>query len=206
MLTLIGRELRDNFPYLILAGFFSLCMVAIAIVSAYWGIPWVSLPLSVIMGIILVVLYTTLGAVQMYADRTNRVSSLVATLAATRSRILMARVLAGGAVILATLMPLLITAVAIMSLEDAPLALYRGTIAEVFVTVVLASFACYCVGLSLGWTTIKAFPVLGLLFLMALPVLFVIIKGFVLTAIVLLLLFSVACLVHVWYRFTSVSL
>ena len=206
MLTLIGRELRDNFAHLILTGFFSLCTVAIAIVSAYWGIAWASLPISVIMGIILVVLYTTLGAAQMYTDRTNRISSLLATLAATRSRILAARVLAGAAIIVATLVPLLITAVAIMSLEDAPLALYRGTIAEVFVTVVLTSFACYCVGLLLGWTTIKAFPALGILFLATLIVLLVIIKGFVLPAIVLLLLFSVACLVHVWYRFTSLSL
>jgi len=206
MLTLIGRELRDNLAHLILAGSFSFCTVAIAIVTAYWGISWISLPISGIMGIILVVLYTSLGAVQMYTDRTNRVSSLLATLAATRSRILAARVLTGSLIILATLVPPLITAVAIMSLEEAPLVFYRATIAEVFATVVLTSFACYCVGLLLGWTTIKAFPVFGLLFLMALVVLLVVIKGFVLTAIVLLLLFSVACLAHVWCRFTSLPL
>jgi hypothetical protein len=206
MLTLIGRELRDNFAHLILAGFFSLCTVAIAIVSVYWGIAWASLPISVIMGIILVVLYTTLGAAQMYMDRANRISSLLATLAATRSRILAARVLAGATIILTTLVPLLITAVAIAHLEDAPLAFYRGVIAEVFAAVALTGFACYCVGLLLGWTAIKAFPALGILFLATLVVLLVVIKGFVLTAIVLLLLFSVACLAHVWYRFTSVSL
>jgi len=206
MLTLIGRELRDNLAHLILTAFFSLCTVAIAIVTAYWGIPSAGLLIAVIMGIILVILYTTLGAAQMYTDRANRVSSLLATLAATRGRILVARVLAGVLIILASLAPLLITAVAIASLEDMPLAFYRGTIAEVFATAVLASFACYCVGLLLGWTTIKAFPVLGLLFLMALVVLLVVIKGFVPTAIVLLLLFSIACLVHVWYRFTSLPL
>jgi len=204
MLTLIGRELRDNFAHLILAGFFSLCTVAIAIVTAYWGISWVSLPISGIMGIILVVLYTTLGAAQMYTDRANRISSVLATLAATRSRILAARVLAGAAIIVATLVPLLITAVAIMSLEDAPLAFYRGVIAEVFAALVLTSFACYCVGLLLGWTAIKA--ALGVLLLAALVVLLVVIKGFVLPAIVLLLLFSVACLAHLWYRFTSIPL
>jgi hypothetical protein len=206
MLTLIGRELRDNFVHLVLAGFISLCTIVIAILTAYWRIAWTSLGIAMVMGIILVILFATLGAAQMYTDRANRISSVLATLAATRSRILVARVLAGAMVILATLVPLLITAIAIAHLEDAPLALYWGTIAEVFATVVLTSFACYCVGLLLGWTTIKAFPALGMLFLMALVVLFVVIKGFVLLAIVLLLLFSVACLAHVWYRFTSVSL
>jgi len=206
MLTLIAREFRDNLACLILTGFHSLFTIAIAIVSAYWGIPWAGLLIAVIMGIILAILFTTLGAVQMYTDRANRVSSLLATLATTRSRILAARVLAGAMVILTTLVALLITAVAIASLEDAPLALYRSTIAEVFATVVLTSFACYCVGLLLGWTAIKAFPALGMLFLMALVVLLVVIKGFVLPAIVLLVLFSVACLAHVWYRFTSISL
>jgi len=206
MLTLIGRELRDNFAHLILAAFFSLCTVAIAIVTAYWGIAWASLGIAMMMGIILVILFTTLGATQMYTDRVNRISSLLATLAATRGRILVARVLAGVLIILATLVPLLITAVAIASLEDMPLAFYRGTIAEVFATVVLTSFACYCIGLLCGWTAIKAFPGLGMLLLTALVVLLVVIKGFVLPAIVLLLLFSVACLAHVWYRFTSLSL
>ena len=206
MLTLIGRELRDNLAYLILAGFSSLFTIAVAVVSVYWGIAWAGLGLDAIMGVTLAILLSTVGAAQMYTDRANRVSSLLASLATTRGRILAARVLAGALIILASLVPPLVTAVAIMSIEDAPLAFYRGAIAEVFATAVLASFACYCVGLLLGWTTIKAFPILGLLFLMALVVLLVVIKGFVPTAIVLLLLFSIACLVHVWYRFTSLPL
>lgn len=131
---------------------------------------------------------------------------MLAASAVTRSRILAARVLAGAAIILMMLVPLLITAVAILHFTSLPPTWYGRTIAEVFVTVALTGFACYCVGLLMGWTANKVFPALSVLFGMVLVMLFVTVKGFGALAIVLLLLFCTAALLRVWYRFTSISL
>lgn len=206
MLTLIGRELRDHVIYVVLAGFVSFVTVVTAILAAAWGIVAAGPKLGAGMVVVLFLLFCVLGAAQMYTDRANRISALLATSAVTRSRILAARVLAGAAIILAALVPLLITAVAILYFTDEPLVFYRGALAEVFTTAALASFACYCVGLLFGWTANKAIPVLGVLFGTLLLVLLVVVKGLGLAAIVVLLLFSIAALLRVWYRFTSISL
>jgi len=84
--------------------------------------------------------------------------------------------------------------------------LYRRTIVGVFTTAALTSFACYCVGLLMGWTANRAIPALSILFGIVLLMLLVVIKGFGMAAIGLLLLFSFAALIRVWYRFTSISL
>jgi len=206
MLTLIGRELQDHFVYIVLAGLITVGTILIVILIAAWGVAEIggvavagTIPL-------LLALFCVLGAAQMYTDRANRISSLLATSAVTRSRILAARVVAGAAIILTMLVPLLITAVAILYLVGAPLAWYWRTIAEISTTVALTGFACYCVGLLLGWTANKAFPALGVLFGILLVMLLVIVKGFGMPAIMLLLLFSIAALLHVWYRFTSIPL
>lgn len=206
MLTLIKRELQDHAVHIVLAALICVGMVGQVILTTYWGVAGVGLGIDAAAMVILLVLFCMLGAAQMYTDRANRVSALLATLAVTRTRILAARVLAGAAIILAMLVPLLITAVAILYVTGAPLALYWGTIAEVSTAVVLTSLACYCVGLLMGWTTNKAIPAVSALFGILLIMLLVVVKGFGISAMVLLLLFSIASLLRVWYWFTSVSL
>jgi hypothetical protein len=206
MWTLIGRELWDHGLYIMLTGLISACAVAVAIATAYWNIVVPGLGIVAGMAVTLFFVFCTLGTAQMYGDRANRISGLLGTLAATRSRILAARVLAGVAVILLGLVPLLIAAAANLYFADIPLAFYRGTLVEVFMAAILTGFTCYCMGLSLGWTTSKTIPVLGLFFSTTLFVLLVAAKGFWLQGIVLLLLLCIAILTRVWYRFTSVSL
>ncbi len=206
MLTLISRELQDNFVYIMLAGLVTVGTVIIAVLTAIWGIVWAGPMIALGMMPLLLALFSMLGAAQMYTDRANRISALLATSAATRSCILAARILAGAVIILAMLVPLLITTVAIAHLTGAPLELYWRTIAQVSTTVALTGFACYCVGLLLGWTANKVFPALGVLFGILLVMLLVVVKGAGMPAITLLLLFCIAALLRVWYRFTSISL
>jgi ABC-type transport system involved in multi-copper enzyme maturation permease subunit len=206
MLTLIGRELQDHLVHIVLAGLVSLGTILVAILIAAWGLVEISGVVVAMMVPVLLVIFSTLGTVQMYADRANRISALLATTAVTRSRILAGKVLAGVAIIAAALVPLLIMAVALLYFTGKPLAFYWRIIAKVFTTAVLAGFACHCAGLLLGWTTNKMVPVLSVLFGTLLVVLLVVVKGFGLAAIALLLLFSVAALLRVWHEFTSVSL
>lgn len=206
MLTLIGRELRDQAVHIVLAGLISAWAIAVVIATAAWGVVGPGLQILAGMTVVLFFVFCTLGTSQMYTDRANRISGLLGTLATTRGRIVAAKVLAGVAVILLNLVPLLITVVAVLYYIGKPLAFHRGMLLEVFVTTALAGFACYCIGLSMGWTTSKTIPVLGLLLFVVLLVLLVVVKGFALLAIVLLLLLCVASLLRVWHRFASISL
>lgn len=206
MHALILRELQDHIVYILLLGFVVAMAAASAILTGLWGISRVS---PVIVGAtmpILLVLFCSLGASQMYTDRANRISALLATSAATRNRILTARVLSGVAIMAPTLATLLITALGVLYFDMTPLGLYRGMIVEISLTAALASFAGYCVGLSTGWTLNRTAPTVGIFLGAAMVMLLVIVKGFWLSTTLLLLLLSVAALVHVWHRFTSTSL
>ncbi|MBN1509999.1 MAG: hypothetical protein JW955_24350 [Sedimentisphaerales bacterium] len=206
MWTLIGRELRDHAPHIVLAGFVSTFTIIIAAVVATWGMTEVWQGIAAAMMPLLFAVFCMLGTSQMYTDRANRVSALLATSAVTRNGILAARVLSGALVILATLVPILITILVILWMIGSPLSLRWGAIVEVFTTAVLASFACYCAGLLSGWTANRVIPVLGIFFGVLLLLLLVVVKGMGIAAILLLVLFSVACLSNVWHRYTSVSL
>jgi len=205
MLALIQRELQDHLVYIVLAGLIVAVMIAVAILTACWGMAPAGLGIGGAATALLLALFCLLGAAQMYADRANRISALLATLAVTRTRILAARVLTAVVLISAIFVPLLVTVVAILYSIGTPLTLYRGTIAEVSVTLVLTCLAGHCIGLLAGWTANRTIPALSVLFGMLLLMSFVIVKGFGLAAIGLLLLFIVASLLHVWHRFTSVS-
>ena len=206
MLTLIHRELRDHFLYVVLIGLVSLGVIAIAILTAYWGVAIAGLGIGGAAMALLLALFAMLGVSQMYTDRAHRISALVATLATTRTRILAARILTAVVLIIAMLVPLLVTAVAIMHSLQLPLGFFRGTIAGVFVTSVLTCLAGYCVGLLTGWTSNRALPAISVLVGTPLVMLLVAVKGFGWAAIGLLSLFIIASLFLVWRRFTSVAL
>jgi hypothetical protein len=206
MWTLMGRELRDHASHIVLAGVVSAFTVAIAAVIAAWGITEAWPMIIAAMMPLLFVVFCMLGTSQMYTDRANRVSALLATSAATRGGILAARVLSGALVILAVLIPILIAVLVIHWMIGSPLSVRWVAIVEASTTALLASFACYCAGLLSGWTTNKVLPVLAIFFGALLPLLLVVVKGLGIAAILLLLLFSVTCLLNVWHRYTSVSL
>jgi hypothetical protein len=206
MRALIVRELQDHVVYVVLLSLVVAMAVVAAILTGIWGITEVS---PVIVGAtmpMLLVLFCTLGVSQMYTDRAHRISALLATSAATRSRIMAARVLAGVAIMLPALVALLITALSVLYFDRTPLHLYRGMIVEISVTAALASFAGYCVGLLAGWTLNRTMTTLSIFFGTVLVMLLVIVKGFWMPAAAILLLFSVAALIRVWCRFTSIAL
>jgi len=206
VLALIQRELQDHLVYIILAGLIVAVMITVAILTAYWGMAPAGLGIGGAATALLTALFCLLGASQMYTDRANRISSLLATLAVTRTRILAGRVLTAVVLIAAIFVPLLVTAVAVLYSTDAPVTFYRGIIAEVSVTLALTCLASYCIGLLMGWTANRTIPSLSVLVGMLLVMSFIFVKGFDVAAIGLLLLFIVASLLHVWHRFTSVSL
>jgi hypothetical protein len=216
MFTLIKREIRDHIAYLILAA----CLAGIFV---FISVPVISrlgsfrnrgnpdpqaftVGVGVPLMIIVVIGICGLGAAQMYLDRTRKISAFLSTLAVSRGRILIARIVTGILVILTFLVPLTVTVVILFRLYAPPVLFPGGMLFEIFLTVYLMAFACYCIGLQTGWNSSPITPSLGGLFLTVIFITLVFIKGFGLQIVVILVLFIIASLIRIWHMFMKTSL
>ena len=210
MFALIKREIQDHIVYFIGAAAFSaiFILILISVIHNYdprnpevfsigFGVPAVTL---VIIGI------CAMGAAQMYLDKTRKISALLSTLAVSRSRILLARIITGILAILTLLVPLTIAAVTLLRLYVPPVLIYPGMVFEISLTVFLMVFACYCLGLQTGWNSGKIVPTLGGIALTCILVPLILVKGFGLHIVVILVLFIVASLLRTWHTFMTTSL
>jgi len=206
VLSLIGREIRDQLVYVLAPCVISLMVIGIGVFTFVWGIQEASVYFGGILIAFVFLGFSILGAAQMYGDRANRVSALLSTLAATREKILLSRVIVGGLTVLAALIPVFITAVVLLQLYVPPFEFYSGVVVEVSVALILAGFLCYCVGLQTGWTTSRVVLVGGTLFVTSACASLIAIKGFGPQALLILVLLSAALLVRTWSQFVSRSL
>ena len=216
MFTLIKREIEDHIAYFIGAGIISGILIVLSILAISDQEPsdpivFVGLGISAI--IVLIIGLPGMGASQMYTDRTRRISAFLCGLPVTRNQILAARIITGILAILTFLLPVTITAVILLRLfaPTGPIysvysSVYSGFIFDIFITVFLMSFACYCLGLQTGWTSSRITPTLGGVALAFMLVPLIIVKGFGLHIAFILVLFIIASLIRTWHRFTSTSL
>jgi len=217
MFTLIKREIRDHIVYFILVAVLAavFILMSIPVVSRYAaikgsrydrGAPGFAVGIGVPVVAIVIIGICGLGAAQMYLDRTRKISAFLSTLAVSRSRILLAKIITGILVILTLLVPLAITAVILLRLYVPPVLIYPGMVFEIFVAVFLMAFACYCIGLQTGWNSNAITPSLGALFLAGIFIPLILIKGFSLQIVVILVLFIIASLIRIWHTFMTTSL
>ena len=213
MFALIKREVRDHIVYFIGAAAFSAVFIIMAIsilhnydhqrrppaFSIVLGIPALTI---VIFGI------CAMGSTQMYLDRTRKISALLSTLATSRNRILLARIITGILAILTLLVPLIITAVILVRFFTLliPFPMFGGMVFDISITVFLMALACYCIGLQSGWNSNPLTPSLGALCLTCILLPLIIVKGFGLHIVVILVLFIVASLIRTWHTFMTTSL
>jgi hypothetical protein len=210
MFTLIKREIQDHLTYFIGAVVFSAVLIAmsISLIHKYdpKDPPLFSTGLGIPVAIIVMLVFYAMGATQMYIDRTRNISALLSTLAVSRSRILLARIIAGVLAILTLLAPLTIAAAILSRIFNSPISMYPGMVLEISITALLIAFACYCIGLQTGWNSNPITPSLGGLALTCILVSLILVKGFGLHIVIILLLFIVASLVRTWHTFMSTSL
>jgi hypothetical protein len=218
MFTLIKREILDHIVYFIGAAVLSaiFIVITISIISQYEssqsrgynsgdtevfrvgiGVPIIAVVVIGICG---------LGVTQMYLDRNRKISAFLSTLAVSRGRILLAKIITGILVILTLLMPLAVTAVVLLHLYTPSVLNFSGMVFEIFVAVFLMAFACYCIGLQTGWTSGKVAPTLGGIVLACILIPFILVKGFGLQIVVILVLFIIASLIRTWHTFMTTSL
>ena len=206
MLSLIWREIRDNIVGVVTPCLAGVIMIALAVhITVSQGVPHIVAPLGMLTFVLLIG-FCALGAAQMYGDRANRISSLLSTRGVTRRRIFAARVLVGVLTVLVSFVPVALTITILLWMSVPFLVFYWRLIVGLSVTAILMGIACHCIGLLIGWTTSKAWLLVGNLLLAALLVSLVWIKGFGPDVAVLLLLLIGAMLVRVWRTFAAASL
>lgn len=218
MFTLIKREIQDYIVYFIGAAVLSAILIVftISMIRQYESFqrrdynPGHLDVFSVGVGIptfaIIVIGICGLGVSQMYLDRNRKISTFLSTLAVSRNRILLAKIITGILVILTLLVPLTVTSVVLLRLYVPPILIYPGIVFEIFVAVFLMAFACYCIGLQTGWTSGKVAPTLGGIALACIFIPLILIKGFGLQIVVILVLFIIASLIRIWNTFMTTSL
>lgn len=205
MLALIAREIRDQMVYIGACCSLSAIMIGSAVSLYVWSMAEGLFLFSTILMSILFLGFCILGASQMYADQANRISVLLSTMAVTRSRILAARVLVGALTVVVSLIPFIIAIVILLQIAIPPVKFYARMVWEISVSTILTGFACYCIGLLIGWTSNRSRLILGTLLGVVLMTSILVAKGFGPGVILLLLLFIAAALTHTWHKFTSVS-
>ena len=208
MFTLIKREIEDNIAYFAAAALFSTALV-IAVTSLAYNaeeLSEVALSLSIPIIVLAILGFSAMGASQMYTDKTRKISALLSTLRVTRAQILAARIVTGILTILILLVPLAVTAAVLLRLFPPPFPIYPHFVSEIFTAVFLTAFACYCLGLQIGWSPNKVIPVLGSIGSTAVIVPLIVIKGFGACTVIIMLLLIVASLTRTWQKFTSTPL
>jgi len=217
MFTLVKREIRDHIVYLILAACLAgiFIFISVPVIGRYEAVkratssyesPGFAFGIGVPVSVIVIIGICGLGAAQMYLDRTRKISAFLSTLAVSRGLILTARIVTGILVILTFLVPLAVAVVILFRLF-VPSVLFPGVMLfEIFLTVFLMAFACYCIGLQTGWNSNPITPSFGGLFLTGIFVPLILIKGFGLQIIVILVLFIIASLIRIWHMFMKTSL
>lgn len=213
MFALIRREIEDNVAFFIAAAVFSTILVAGIATLAYESKDSgdtheadAVLSMSFIIVGLVVVGFCAMGASQMYTDRTRKISTFLSTLPVTRARILLARIITGTLAILILLVPLTITASILIRVFPPPYPIYPHYVSEISAAVFLTGFACYCIGLQLGWSPNKAVPILGTLGATAVIIPIVVIKGFGAHTIMIMLSLIAASLTRTWQKFASTPL
>ncbi len=210
MFALIKREIQDHIVYFIGAAAFSAIFILMSVSLIHQYDPKVPPVFSIGLGVpavtLVIIGICAMGATQMYLDKTRKISALLSTLAVSRSRILLARIITGILAILTLLVPLTITAVTLLRLYVPPVLIYPGMVFEISLTVFLMVFACYCLGLQTGWTSGKIIPTLGGIALTCILVPLILVKGFGLHIVVILVLFIIASLLRTWHTFMTTSL
>ena len=214
MYSLIKREIKDNIFYFILPVCFAAVsvtfIVAKVLKEAAHDVP-VGIP-----EIMYLVFYTYIpfagivaaafGASQMYTDKSKRISGFLITLATTRGRILTAKVITGLLWISVALLPIAAADAALLKVFNPLVPIDSKSLVSLFIITFTLYTGCYVTGLLLGWTANKVVPSFGCLVITAALISVVVIKGFTISAFVILLLFTLAAMIRTTQKFLTTPL
>ncbi|KPK71944.1 MAG: hypothetical protein AMJ79_16150 [Phycisphaerae bacterium SM23_30] len=171
--------------------------VSSGVVLSFWGISG-----------FLSLYFAGIGSYQSYTDRNAKVSTFLCTLATTRHQIFAAKTIAAVVYILIVLILLAgAYVILLMILPSRPVLLNpSGLLGRMIFTAFWAHLAGYGLGLLLGWNQGRIIPTFGPLLLSIVILCMILIKGFSLSAGVVLMLAAAAALGRAWQKFSTMPL
>lgn len=210
MYALIKREIRDHRIFFLGAVVLTASLIGLSVTALYNNRQIDAAVFGSGGGVTALVIVVfglfAMGSVQMYTDKTRKISAFVSTLPVSRSRVLLAKICAGVLVILTAIVPLAVAVAILLPIKAPPVPMYWVIARDVFAGTFLTVFACYCIGLQVGWNSGKVAPTLGGLGLTCILASLIIIKGLAPEMMIMLSIFIVASLIRTWHNFTSSSL
>ena len=210
MYALIKREIRDHRIFFLGAVVLTASLIGLSVTALYNNRQIDAAVFGSGGGVTALVIVVfglfAMGSVQMYTDKTRKISAFVSTLPVSRSRVLLAKICAGVLVILTAIVPLAVAVAILLPIKAPPVPMYWVIARDVFASTFLTVFACYCIGLQVGWNSGKVAPALGGLALTCILASLIIIKGLAPEMMIMLSIFIVASLIRIWHNFTSSSL
>jgi len=214
MLALIKHEIESIILYLLLplivtAGLIIALVSSVALGAGRYppvGIPRIMFSVFWFPMVFLPFIAAGVGAVQMYSDRSKKISTFLCTLATSRWRILAARIIAGVWSFLIVLIGLGLTDLILLRMYPRFVPVDVSHPVRMFGAALLLNLACYALGLQMGWNERKFFPILGSMALCAPLIFLIVIKGLGVEAYLLLALVAVASLARTWQKFAACAL
>ncbi len=213
MLALIKREIIDSAVFFLITAIFVFALsssLAYRVAMGFennqaFGVP--SLMYEFFFVFIYLALFpTAFGAVQMNLDKNKNTSSFLATLATTRRRILLAKIITGLLWILLVFVPFAVTDAVLLKVFPRAALPDAGFLIRIFVTFFICALACYSFGLFIGCRAGKLIPALGVIMVTPILVSLIAIKGFSAQTMIIFILFTVAATIRAWQKFMSSSL
>lgn len=214
MFALLKKELDDLTIAFALAAIIVTVTLGIVISSIVFGDSY-TIPIGIpvpmlqvfflLIGVVPIAM-TVCGGLQMQADRSKKISAYLATLATTRQRILIARIIAGVVLIICFITPFAIADVILLTRIPSLVPIDSQLLRNFFITSFLMNFAGYFLGLSMGWNWAKRGPAIGSIAMIVLIESIVLFKGFGCETWTLLALIAAVCLIKTCLKFTSTPL
>lgn len=212
MLTLIKREIQDSMMYFILILILASIFIFVDVFLAYYSSDTSEIAIdinnnfTIIITSIFLFVITAMGVSQMHSDRSRKISSFLSTLAVTRDKILIARIIVGILAILLFFLPQIAAILIVYNLFISPVFAFENIFLDVYIAASLVALSCFCIGLHTGWKTGRQIPFLTVIPSVFLFITIIYIKGFVTQTYFLLIIFIAAFLVRIRQNFISTSL
>jgi hypothetical protein len=202
------REIEDNRVFFVITVIFAVAVSASIVWGQYYNedYSWErEVKTSVWVALFGTMAFCGMGVAQMYGDRTKKISALLATLAVSRLRIFMARVAAGGLLVLAGLLPIFVTMMVMSSALAQKMPVIIGPAFGMWVPIFMLCFACYCIGLQAGWTLNKTLPTLGAIAFSFVLMGIIMIKGVGPDIYAIVVVFTAGCLLRAWHTYSTAA-
>lgn len=213
MLTLIIREFEDRLIFFILA-IATITTILLASTIASISEPNQDFQLISTLFDFLpsLLIYTTplifsaLGWIQNYSDRKNKIDTFLVTLAVTRKKILLSKMIIGFSLIILLYTSILAGMLIILKMFYLPRFYLWPLIANQFILLATLSAACYAAGFRIGIKEPQRTDILLIIFSSAILISTVAIKGFAWSGHIFLAAFAIAALASTWIDFQNSSL